>query len=186
VSDQHFLLGETAVLERVNDLPVLLGWPLRRVMDLGTLPVGLLVVFVMSLVVRGRGVVPACASVIGVGAAYRLDNVWKALVERPRPTGLVDDLHVRDDLSGFGFPSGHTTMAFALATLLHPVLPTRWRPVVWVLAAGVGLGRMYVGVHWPADVVGGAALGVAIGTASWLLALGLVRPGAGGHRVDQR
>ena len=72
---------------------------------------------------------------------------------------------------GFGFPSGHTTMAFTIAALLHPVIPRRWRPLLWVLAAGVGLGRMYVGVHWPADVVGGAALGIAIGSGAWLLAV---------------
>lgn len=176
MADQTFLLGEAAGLERVNDLPGMLGWPLVRVMQLGTLPVGLLVVAAMSLVVRGRGRAPAVAAVLGVGAAYRLDNIWKEIVERPRPAGLVDGLDLRHDLGGLGFPSGHTTMAFALAALLHLVVPVRWRPLLWVLAVGVGLGRMYVGVHWPADVLGGAALGVAIGTGAWLVALS-VGPG---------
>ena len=171
MSDQTFLVGETAVLERVNDLPAILGWPLRQVMHLGTLLVGGLVVIGMAVGARGRVFAPVAASLLGVGFAYRLDNTWKALVERPRPAGLVDGLHLREDIGGFGFPSGHTTMAFTLAALLHPVVPPRWRPLLWVLATGVGLGRMYVGVHWPADGVGGAALGIAIGTAAWLVAL---------------
>jgi glycosyltransferase 2 family protein len=171
VSDQTFLAGEATALERVNDLPAILGWPLRRVMELGTLPVGLVVIVAMAFAVPSRGFAPVVAALLGVGAAYRLDNVWKALVERPRPTGLVDGLQVREHPGGFGFPSGHTTMAFALAALLHPMVPRRWRPLLWVLAVGVGLGRMHVGVHWPADVVGGAALGITIGSGATLIAI---------------
>lgn len=186
MSDQRFLVGETAVLQQVNDLPGAVGWPLRQIMQLGTLPVGLFVVLVLTVRARHHGIAPVCAALLGVGAAYRLDNVWKALVERPRPAGLVDDLDVRDHLEGFGFPSGHTTMAFALAALLHPVLPGRWRPLVWVLATVVGLGRMNAGVHWPADVVGGAALGITIGSGAWLLVVLLLRRGALSHRSDRQ
>jgi membrane-associated phospholipid phosphatase len=76
---------------------------------------------------------------------------------------------VRDEAHGFGFPSGHTALAFAVAAVLHPLLPPRARWVVWLLAGAVGLARMYVGVHWPMDVVGGAALGLLIGGAAGLL-----------------
>jgi undecaprenyl-diphosphatase len=43
-------------------------------------------------------------------------------------------------------------------------LPRRWRPVAWALAGVVALARVYVGAHLPLDVVGGAALGVVVGT----------------------
>lgn len=169
VSDQVFLRGETAVLQAANDIPTSLGWPLRVVMQLGTLWVALGVVTITALTTRARGVGPALAVLVAVAIAFRLDNVLKDVVDRPRPTGMVDGLHVRETIGGFGFPSGHTTMAFALAASLHPSVGPRWRWVLWTLATIVGLARMHVGVHWPVDVVGGAALGTAIGTAAWLL-----------------
>ncbi len=63
------------------------------------------------------------------------------------------------------FPSGHTTAAFAIASMMSKV----YKDKVWVgilsysLATGVGLSRVYDNVHWPSDVLIGAALGYAIG-----------------------
>ena len=175
VSGATFLTGETAIVEALNDVPTAVGWPFRIVMQLGTLWVALVVVAGVALFARDRRPAPALAALLAVGVAYRLDNVIKAIVERPRPPGLVDDLNVREQIGGFGFPSGHTTMAFALAASLYPIVPGRWRALLWALAAVVGLARMHVGVHWPADVVGGAALGIAIGTGAWLVAITLLR-----------
>jgi undecaprenyl-diphosphatase len=177
VSGQTFLTGETAVIQAVNDLPTALGWPLRVVMELGTLRMAVAVTAVVAgCTWRSHGPGPTVATLAAAVAAYRLDNVMKGIIERPRPPGLVDDLHVREHIGGFGFPSGHTTMAFALAAALHPILPNRWRGVAWALAACVGLARMHVGVHWPADVVGGAALGIAVASAAWLVVV-LILPG---------
>ena len=169
VADQTFLWGETAVLQAANDIPTAPGWPLRVVMQLGTLWVALVVVVVTAWTTRARGAGPALAVAVAVTIAFRLDNVLKDVIDRPRPPGMVDGLHVRETIGGFGFPSGHTTMAFALTASLHPAVAPRWRWIVWTLAAVVGIGRMHVGVHWPADIVGGAALGTAIGTTAWLL-----------------
>lgn len=175
VSDTTFLTGETAIVQAVNDVPTVVGWPLRVVMLLGTLTVAVIVVVAVAVGTRRRGSAPTLVALLAVAVAYRLDNVLKAVIERPRPAGLVDGLHVREDAGDFGFPSGHTTMAFALAAVLHPLLPARWRALVWALATVVGLARMHVGVHWPADVVGGAALGIAIGSSAWLVGVSLER-----------
>ena len=170
VSDRTFLVGETAIVEAANDLPTAAGWPLRVfVMQLGTLWVGLVVVAVAAWWTRARGPAPGLAVLLAVLVGFRLDNVLKDVIERPRPPGVLAGLDVRDHAGGFGFPSGHTTMAFAIAASLHPVLSPRARGIAWGLAALVGVARMYVGVHWPADVAGGAALGIAIGCAAWLL-----------------
>jgi undecaprenyl-diphosphatase len=169
VSDQRFLWGETPLVRLANDVPTPLGWPLRVVMQLGTLVVALVVVGVVAWWTRARGPRPAGAVLLAALVAYRTDNVLKDVIDRPRPGRLVADLHLRETIGGFGFPSGHTTMAFALAASLHATLPPGRRWWVWVLASIVGVARMHVGVHWPADVVGGAALGTAVGTTAWLL-----------------
>ncbi len=168
-ANQRFAPGESAVLEGANELPRWAGAPLEGIMALGTAPAFLvaLVVVAVRAVARGRA---ALAVGLALLAAHELDGVGKELIERPRPTGLVEGLIVRDGAAGFAFPSGHTTMAAALAAVLHPLLPRWARRVAWTLAVAVGVARMHVGVHWPLDVLGGLALGVAIGAAAWLVA----------------
>ena len=59
------------------------------------------------------------------------------------------------------FPSGHAATSFAGATLLALALPRLAWPLL-VLAAAIGWSRVYVGVHWPSDVLAGALLGAAL------------------------
>jgi len=69
------------------------------------------------------------------------------------------------------FPSGHAATSFACAALLAWLTPLPKVPL-FVLAALIAYSRVYVGVHYPLDVVGGAALGLAVATALRLLATG--------------
>jgi undecaprenyl-diphosphatase len=85
----------------------------------------------------------------------------------PEPKPLVGVPH-----SG-AFPSGHTSTAFACATVLAWASP-RLRIPAFLLAAAIGWSRIYVGVHWPLDVLGGAVLGVLVAIA--LLKLAGARP----------
>ena len=67
------------------------------------------------------------------------------------------------------FPSGHATVSFACATLLAFYAP-RAAPAFFLLAAAIAWSRVYVGVHYPLDVLGGAVLGVLIAIAlRWLV-----------------
>jgi membrane-associated phospholipid phosphatase len=75
----------------------------------------------------------------------------------PEPKPLVGLPH-----SG-AFPSGHAATAFACATVLAWASP-RLRIPAFVLAAAIAWSRVYVGVHWPLDVLGGALLGALMGT----------------------
>jgi undecaprenyl-diphosphatase len=94
----------------------------------------------------------------------------------PEPKPLVSVPH-----SG-AFPSGHASAAFACATVIAYASPRLAVPA-YVLAAAIAWSRVYVGVHWPLDVLGGAALGVLVATALLRLAedrrLSLRAPRAG-------
>ena len=66
------------------------------------------------------------------------------------------------------FPSGHTSASFAAATAFFHTLPRRWMGVAAVVMAAVmGLSRLYVGVHFPSDVLCGALVGFLCGLLGW-------------------
>jgi undecaprenyl-diphosphatase len=91
----------------------------------------------------------------------------KPLVRRGRPAVAVPAARVLgQEQEGLGYPSGHAAVSAATAAVLVPHLPRRWRRPAWALALAVGPMRAYVGAHLPLDVVGGIALGLAIGTAA--------------------
>ncbi|HEV8595697.1 MAG TPA: phosphatase PAP2 family protein [Thermoplasmata archaeon] len=90
----------------------------------------------------------------------------KAGLGVPRPTiGTVLAVPF-DDVTDAAFPSGHAARAFALATLLTLRLRDwRWSAPLFLYASLVGVSRIYVGVHWPSDVLGGAILGSVVAVA---------------------
>ena len=101
---------------------------------------------------------------LAVAAADGIAGLVKLAVGENRPSEpdpLVSIPH------SHSFPSGHAATAFAGATVLAQLVP-RAAPAFYLLAAGIAYSRLYVGVHFPLDVVGGAAIGVA--TALLLLA----------------
>lgn len=97
----------------------------------------------------------------------------KLLLTRPRPytvvEGLIPLLTSGDPNS---FPSGHTSAAFAAGLVWARTLPKAWmRRTAVIQAVLMGLSRLYVGVHYPSDVVSGAV----VGTVCALLALWIGR-----------
>lgn len=80
----------------------------------------------------------------------------------PDPRPLVELPH-----SG-SFPSGHAATSFACAALLAWASPRLTAPLL-LLAAAIAFSRVYVGVHYPLDALGGSALGLAVATALLLL-----------------
>jgi undecaprenyl-diphosphatase len=104
--------------------------------------------------------------VVLAGAAADLTSyLFKLAIPRARPSTVYARpeplVHAPHDHS---FPSGHAATSFACATTLTFFAP-RLAPAFFLLAAAIAWSRVYVGVHYPLDVLGGAALGVAIAIA---------------------
>lgn len=152
----------------VNDLPTELAAVLAPVMELGNVVAAPVVGVLVYLATRRHLRITIDVTVAGIVAWWAAKAV-KALIERPRPVGFVVDASRLVD-SGLGFVSGHTAVAAAIATAAGPYLPRRWRRVAWGLPWLVGLARIFYGAHLPLDIVGGAALGWAIGAGLHLLA----------------
>ena len=95
--------------------------------------------------------------------AEMVSALLKAWIDRDRPPLADPDPEPLVRLPATGsFPSGHATVAFACATVLTLAVP-RLAPPLFVLATLVAWSRVYVGVHYPFDVLAGAVLGVGLG-----------------------
>jgi undecaprenyl-diphosphatase len=103
---------------------------------------------------------------VGVVAVALSDlgtNLLKAGFARTRPCHVIPDVHLLAGCTqSFSLPSNHASNMFAVATVAWRGLP-RWRWVLLVLAGGVAYSRVYLGVHYPADVAVGALWGATIG-----------------------
>jgi membrane-associated phospholipid phosphatase len=110
-------------------------------------------------------VAPFVLVLLAVGAADGLASLLKAIAGTKRPL----DQHPLVAVPHSGsFPSGHTATSFAGAVILCALVPRAAAAFV-VLAAAISYSRLYVGVHYPLDIAGGAVVGAA--TALLLLAI---------------
>lgn len=125
---------------------------------------------------RGKGLWIILGAIIAVAMADTISSkVLKPLVQRERP---CRDVLVRDQAEvlvhcggGYSFPSSHATNHFALAVFLIGTLGRIYRKgrYLWLVwAASIAFAQVYVGVHFPLDVLFGALLGTLIG---WLNAV---------------
>ena len=113
----------------------------------------------------------ACALVTSVAATQLVVALVKGAVQRPRPAGSEALVHA----AGSAFPSGHAATAAALygalALIAHDRLSGRPRALAvgaaLTLALMIGVTRVYLGAHYPTDVLAGWLLGSAVAAASW-------------------
>ena len=101
-------------------------------------------------------------------AADSLSFLVKRLTDRPRPFEVHPQIHPLYVVHSTSMPAGHAATAFAGAVLLSAIRP-RLAPWLILLAVAIGFSRVYVGVHYPTDVLAGAAIGLAVGGAAVLL-----------------
>ncbi len=109
-----------------------------------------------------------CMSLLALVFSLLANNLLlKNLVHRMRPYDYTAALlPLVPKPVDFSFPSGHTGSSFASAFALYHGLPRRAGGLFFILAALIGLSRLYVGVHYPTDVLAGTVTGILSGWAS--------------------
>lgn len=104
------------------------------------------------------------AALLSMGVCFLICNILlKNLIARTRPYDAIPELttlipHPTD----YSFPSGHTTASFACAFVLIHMLPKKYGVPIMILAVLIALSRLYVGVHYPSDVLGGMAIAIIV------------------------
>jgi undecaprenyl-diphosphatase len=163
-ADPHDPLGPRWVQEAARDLSALGGFTVLSLVALCAIAV--------LLIYRRRTQAAVFAATVVLAQAGA--ELIKSFVARPRPD-LVSHLDLTYSSS---FPSGHAVMSpvvyFTLAILVAEAETRRPARIMLVAVAGVlvmaiGVSRVYLGVHWPTDVLAGWALGSSIALCSWFV-----------------
>ena len=152
--------GEARTFRAINELPDALyppGWIVMQLGNLGAVPAAAGAAWL-------AGDRELAGRLLTVGSVtWLLAKGVKYVIRRDRPGSLLPDTLGRGpDASGLGYLSGHAGVAFALGAAALPRLSRPGRVLVLGAIPTVAVTRVYVGAHLPLDIVGGAALGVAV------------------------
>lgn len=143
---------------------------ITRLGDAGIIWIALAIILLIPKKTRRAGIAALIALAVG---ALITNAALKNIVERVRPyetiPGLMRLIEAQPD---FSFPSGHSCASFAAAFALFKTFPGKrkiWKILCIILAALIAFSRLYVGVHYPSDVLAGILIGIFAGWAGWKL-----------------
>ena len=123
----------------------------------GIVMIAMCLIFLLIPKLRRLGIV--CSG--SLAATFLINNLLlKNIIARTRPYEVVDGLQrMIGAQSDYSFPSGHSGAAFAVCMVIFFECPKKYGIPALVLAVLIALSRLYVGVHYPSDVIAGALLG---------------------------
>ena len=98
------------------------------------------------------------------------NKMLKPLFDRTRPYYVLDYEPLIPPVGDASFPSGHTAVSFAAATAIYAI-NRKWGIAAYAFAVLMGFSRLYLGVHFPLDVLGGAV----VGTVAAKIVIGLMK-----------
>lgn len=122
----------------------------------GAVWIAILLILLLRKNTRRYGI----TGVVSLAAATAIYFVLNRIVRRTRPFLAVKGLAMLGSKPlNYSFPSGHTTSAFAVAVIVFLCLPRKFGIPALILAALIAFSRLYIGVHYPTDVLAGFLIG---------------------------
>ncbi len=129
------------------------------------------------IVLTAALLIPKKTRKVGIAMAIALalsfltvNLLLKPVVERTRPYEVVEGLRLLvSPVNDYSFPSGHSASSMAAAVAMLTSLPEGWQIAGWcavILAVLICVSRLYIGIHYPTDVLCGACIGILIGIIS--------------------
>ncbi len=117
---------------------------------------------IVFLLGKRKAKVTSMLAVTAIALSRLSVQILKHIFNRPRPFFVYKDINIFTAIRGSSFPSGHATLIFSVAT----VLSFKYKRISWIFitfAILIGLSRVYMGLHYPSDIISGAVLGISIG-----------------------
>lgn len=151
---------EITIFRAVNSWPEQLSPVFKFVSFGGTLLFAILGTCVFYI--SKRRVIASELAITGI-AAWAIVNWLKYYQIRLRPSELITNVQLREHIGQIaGYPSGHATIVTALGIITYPYLSPRQRFVLVLSILLVYLSRLYLGMHFPLDIIGGIGVGMSV------------------------